>query len=406
MISKIEALNYCCFRFCSQPLAAFNVLFGSNGSGKTVFLDVLAFLKRLVSEDPESAVYARADDFQDLTWRRNQNRFELAVEAFIPDDILILLNDASVDRFRYQVSLGISAGTEIAILAERGFLMQAGTPAEHQQTLFPENRIVPQTILLSPKGDRRTIFNKKHGGNDNYYSEVRKKDGSGWRPSFKLGPRKSSLGNLPEEASLFPVSTWFKNLLAHEIKKVTLGDRLLSKPCAPGESRVLKPNGSNLPLVIEHLQTTHPGHFQKWILALQAALPEIKTIRIKEQTDDRKRYLIVVYKNGLEIPSWMVSKGTLRLMALTLFAFVCAPQGIYIFENPESAIFPGSINTILKALTSVCAAQLFLSTHSRAILEAVSPQCLLCFTKNGEGHTDIMRGDQHPAYDPDHPRWV
>jgi len=38
-----------------------------------------------------------------------------------------------------------------------------------------------------------------------------KESGKGWAPSFKLGPRKSALGNLPEDESKFPVSSWLKN---------------------------------------------------------------------------------------------------------------------------------------------------------------------------------------------------
>ena len=43
MISKIEALHYGCFHYINQSLSNFNVLFGPNGSGKTVFLDIFLF---------------------------------------------------------------------------------------------------------------------------------------------------------------------------------------------------------------------------------------------------------------------------------------------------------------------------------------------------------------------------
>jgi hypothetical protein len=41
---------------------------------------------------------------------------------------------------------------------------------------------------------------KANGGNDNFYVEVRPEGaGKGWFPSIRLGPRKSALGNLPED---------------------------------------------------------------------------------------------------------------------------------------------------------------------------------------------------------------
>ena len=50
MFTLIEALNYRCLRYVRQPLGDFRVLVGPNASGKTTFLDVVAFWGRLVSE--------------------------------------------------------------------------------------------------------------------------------------------------------------------------------------------------------------------------------------------------------------------------------------------------------------------------------------------------------------------
>ena len=46
MISLIEALNFRCLHYVSQPVKPFNVLVGPNASGKTTFLDVVAFSER------------------------------------------------------------------------------------------------------------------------------------------------------------------------------------------------------------------------------------------------------------------------------------------------------------------------------------------------------------------------
>ena len=83
MIRLIEALNFRCLHYIRQPLEPFQVLVGPNASGKTTFLDVVAFLGRLVSDGPEAAIEERSYNFQDLVWGRNGNGFELAVEAEI-----------------------------------------------------------------------------------------------------------------------------------------------------------------------------------------------------------------------------------------------------------------------------------------------------------------------------------
>ena len=84
MISLVEALNFRCLRFARQPLSNFQVLVGPNASGKTTFLDVIAFLGRVVADGPEAAVRERTQDFRDLAWNRSCSMIELAVEARIP----------------------------------------------------------------------------------------------------------------------------------------------------------------------------------------------------------------------------------------------------------------------------------------------------------------------------------
>lgn len=81
MITLIEALNYRSLKYISQPLGPFHVLIGPNASGKSTFLDVVAFLGRLVSDGVEAAVRERTENFVDLLWKREGTRFELAIEA-------------------------------------------------------------------------------------------------------------------------------------------------------------------------------------------------------------------------------------------------------------------------------------------------------------------------------------
>src|SRR5882672_5979308 len=119
MIRLIEALNFRCLRYIRQPLGPFHVLVGPNASGKTTFLDVIAFLGRLVADGLEAATQDRTQNFQDLLWNRSGDRFELAIEAGIPDDRRRLLGEQKFDRIRYEVAIGKSSATdETVILAE------------------------------------------------------------------------------------------------------------------------------------------------------------------------------------------------------------------------------------------------------------------------------------------------
>src|SRR5512136_2903852 len=97
------------------------------------------------------------------------------------------------------------------------------------------------------------------------------------------------------------------------------------------------------------------------------------------------------------VPSWTASDGTLRLLALTLPAYLPNMRGIYLIEEPENGIHPRAVETLFQSLSSVYNAQVLLATHSPVILSLAKAEQVLCFAKTLEGATDIVPGDQHPA---------
>lgn len=398
MITLVEALNFRCLHHVRQTLGRFHVLVGPNASGKTTFLDVVSFLGDLVTHGPEEAIRARTQNFVDLLWGRRGDSFEVAIEARLPDGLVT--PGSGRDTIRYEVQLGHDPlRNELGIWAETVRLKVRDASEPRQVSLFPALRKVPKTILhpVNQQG-AQTVVTKNRGGNDNFYSELRNDTGGkGWIPTFKLGPRRSALANLPEDETRFPAATWLKALLSGGIEEMVLDSQAMRRASPPGQSRAFKTDGSNLPWVVEGLQAKDPGRFDDWIAHLQTALPDLEGIRTVERADDRHRYLMLRYRGGLEVPSWTASDGTLRLLALTLLAYIPDLGGVYLIEEPENGVHPRAVETMYQSLSNVYDAQVLLATHSPIILSLVEPSQLLCFAKAEDGATDIVLGTQHPT---------
>ncbi len=93
----------------------------------------------------------------------------------------------------------------------------------------------------------------------------------------------------------------------------------------------------------------------------------------------------------------MASDGTLRLLALTLPAYLGDFRGIYLIEEPEDGIHPRAVETMFQSLSSVYDAQVLTATHSPVILSMAHPCTVLCFAKTEDEATDIVLGSEHPA---------
>ena len=400
MFTSVEALCFRSLKCVRQPLGPFHVLVGPNASGKTTFLDVIAFLGQLVANGLEAAISERTSNFVDLLWQRSGSRFELAVEAALPDH-LRSLSEPGFRSLRYEVAIGTDPDFHEVTIQDERVLLQS---AEAQQNLrsppelFPSSSSPPQTIL-SPerRPGTRTIINRALGRDDRSYYNLYSEPDKGGAPAFRLDPRKSSLSNLPEVESMFPVSIWLKQLLATGVQQLVLNSLAIRKASPPGQSRTFKPDGTNLPWLIDRLRRASPPRFADWIAHLKTALPDLEDVDTIEREDDRHRYLVLRYQGGLTVPSWMTSDGTLRLLALTLPAYLPDFTGVYLIEEPENGIHPRAVETMYQSLSSVYGAQILMATHSPVILSLVEPAKVLCFAKNAEGATDIVLGSDHPA---------
>ena len=142
-----------------------------------------------------------------------------------------------------------------------------------------------------------------------------------------------------------------------------------------------------------------PGERQAEEIAIirQSGNGELADIATVERAEDKHYYMIYEYTDGLKVPSWLVSDGSLRLTALTLPAYLVDLQGIFLIEEPENGIHPKAVSAVCDSLSSVYEAQMLLATHSPVVLNAADPDDVLCFAKDDHrvhGHRPRLRASR------------
>lgn len=365
MITRIEASGYRCLRDVSQNLEPYQILVGPNGSGKTAFLDAIAFVADTVGGGLRYAVGERTENFHDLVWGRDGSSFRLAVEA-VRVDGSDSANVSQTPVIRYEFEVRLAANEDEVLISSEQLLLLSGSAREPRQVAIREGRRV-----------RFQAENTNEGF------------------EFELPPHLSALANLPMDETRFPSAVWFKGAFDEGVKTVALDGELLRAPAPPGRARSGFYDGLNLARLVQQLQDTSPRDFQAWISHVQTAIPDIVEIKTVLRPEDKYRYLSIRYDNGFEIPSWMVSDGTLRLLALTLLAYEPTGQRAYLVEEPEIGIHPTAVETVMQSLSSVYGGQVLITSHSPLVLSMPQPRELLCFQRTKDG-TTIVRGDEHP----------
>jgi hypothetical protein len=338
----------------------------------------------------------RSGDFEKLLWMGQGNSLQLAVEASIPEAIHDQMADdkKQFSTVRYEIEIGMDREENQIVLNHEALWLLNGMerlPVRHPE-LFPSAREPAGSIFLTPgKGRKRSISNQP-GGNANYYADGRKT----YNPSFRLGRETSALANIPADRDSFHAAPWFRSLLVDGIQSLTLNSQKIRQPSPPGLGKRFQPDGANLPWVVAELRKDK-DRFEQWLGHVRTALPDIQDIETVERPEDRHRYLVIRYAGGALVPSWLASDGTLRLLALTVPAYLADIDGVFLIEEPENGIHPRAIETVLQSLSSIYDGQVLLATHSPVALNMLEPKDVLCFAKDETGATDIVAGNLHPA---------
>lgn len=406
MIRWIEVKGLRALRYVSLGLDPFMVMVGPNACGKSTLFDALLIVRDVLSSGLDAAVFGnarmniapRAVSPQDLTWLRQGGGLEIAVTLELPNEIVEKLGG----KYRYaRYELGLHTDGRLGFDHETLWLSSELRPPsplqEPQQRLdFPESTNAPLHIITpakqrSPNGWRKVVSKVVESGNDYFRSET-----SDWNNLFRLGPAKSALANLPEDELKFPAATWVKRVLMEGVHRLALNAEKMRMPSPAGSSPDFLPDGSNLPWVVHELEKT-PDLKRRWIAHIATSLEDLVDIKNQERQEDRSRYIELHYRSGLQAPSWVLSDGTLRLLALTLLAYAPTSPALTLIEEPENGIHPKAMETVMQSLESVYGSQILCATHSPVVLSQLRPQQVLCFGKTEEGAVDIVRGDEHPG---------
>ncbi len=405
MISYLEALNYRCLRYISVGLGHFHILVGPNASGKSTFLDVIAFMGDIINIGPEKAILERAQSLRELLWKQEGNDFQLTVEMKIPETIKSHLpqNGKNYNYCSYEVKVGIDLKeSRILLLAENFFLQKYSKIQDDiinkkiaRIELFPEEHKPPDNIIRKSRQHTPTGWRRVVSLNEEGQAYIRSET-TDWNFPLRPGAQKAALAMVPEEER-FPISKWAKSVLGEGIQVLALNSRAMRKPCRPDAHITFLPDGSNLPIVVRNLNKNYHDRYKMWLEHVKTVFPEIHEIDVLEQQVDKFLYLNVEYSNGITVPSWLLSDGTLRLLALTLLAYIPSTSQIFLIEEPENGVHPKAIEAVYQSLSSVYECQVLCATHSPLFLGLSKTSHLLCFDLTQNGATDVVNGENHPA---------
>jgi predicted ATPase len=400
MISKIEAFHYRCFDRLDIRVGKFHVLAGANGSGKSTLLDILILLGDILRRGVTKAFLedaspvgggARARTLRELVHCYRGDYFSFAIEAQLPETIITTLVERQpesakrderrwANKLRYEVSFQIFNEVELNVIDE--FLYLVPQTSKEPETGWGIGGERPRTW--------RTIINREGGSPAEIKAEYEKGNFN-----FRLGPQDLALASIVPDAHLFPAAIYFREMLEKGSMRYEPNWSILRAPCPPGQPRLIRADGANLPWLVLWLKQDSPARFKRWAQHIHQALPNVVAIDAVEGEEDHHAYLKLDYQGGYSVTSSGLSDGTLRILALTILPYLSAVPPVICLEEPENGIHPRAIQRVLESLSSMYDSQVWLSTHSPIVLANSDLNQVIVMRSDEEGSVQAIPGNEH-----------
>ncbi len=337
-IRRVKIRNYKSIASCDVELGAFTLLVGRNGSGKSNFLDALAFVSDALQTSLRRAVNIR-------------------------NGIGSVKNRLLMDQKSTQ--------TSIAVTMQLGELNTIDYAFQISETNSEGDWILESEQLTSPHGDFLVekgvvkLFEPKDAATSLMYEGI---------PPPVTIPNSLYLvmiANLPAFKESYEC---LQSISVYNFDVATL-----RQPQNRDTGNSLAKNGSNLPAVVRRLIAKHPGMVSRICQYMSAVAPGIinvtydklgqwETISFVQQFDQSTVSHSLYAQN--------ISDGTLRafatLVAANLPGLDDLPVHLVGIEEPETALHPGAAGALMDALhEAACRTQIIVTTHSPDLLDRV-----------------------------------
>jgi len=339
------------------------VFLGMNGVGKSTFFDIFGFLNDCLAKNVKAALAARGGFHEVVS--REQNS---AIEFFIQ-----FRQAENEPLVTYELSIDLDAKKQPVVVKEivryrRG---QSGAPTK---------------ILDFAKGEGIAYVGELKTREDINNADRRKQ---------KLdSPDILAIKGLGQFKEFDVIAALRKLIEDWYVSDFHIEDARQRNEA--GYSENLSKKGDNLANVAQYIYDNHPDVFDDILLKMKERVPGISSIEASVSDG----YIMLKFADGKfknPFSARFVSDGTIKMFAYLIMLNDPSPHTLLCVEEPENQLYPKLLAVLAEEfrLYSGKGGQVFISTHSPDLLNAVELSELFCLVKE-DGFTKIYRAsDSH-----------
>lgn len=404
MITSVQIKNFKSIKSICEDLPGFVVIVGPNGSGKSNFVGALELFGEILRR-------GTTDPARELGWAQIIRRekkparggLTLGVTVHLPSDMFhsLLTTKKSPRRgeeFVFQATITLEGnlyGEDVTIKSENLIITSSQS---RLRICSEEGQIEPGTDpelwnLFSwerPRASEWKTPDEALAGLKQIFFRGRDEDND--------EVDKSVLQILNRMRFRGPMMKYLANQC--EVRRIRLDSSALRSDSGFKEPSglLLGPSGEGLPAAVDRLRghgkSPNPA-FIRVLNSLQKVFPRIEDVHAVRLQPGRLTLFFKEQGITEELGQANVSDGVLHALALLVMLEGRPRPGgasILVIEEPENAIHPWSVRTMVEQAQKSRSSQVIITTHSETVVNAVEDTGTLFITENrGTGGTTLTR---------------
>lgn len=164
-------------------------------------------------------------------------------------------------------------------------------------------------------------------------------------------------------------------------------------------------DGSNIADFLLDLRRQDQSAFDGIVETMAYVLPYAKDIQPSVTSELERKAWLQLSEADFKVPGWMLSTGTLRLLALLALLRHPKPPSLIVIEEIENGLDPRSIHLLVEEIRNAVldgTTQIILTTHSPYLLDLLTLEHLVLVERDAKGQPRFIR----PADNESVQRWA
>ncbi|MEO8494599.1 MAG: ATP-binding protein [Planctomycetota bacterium] len=154
-------------------------------------------------------------------------------------------------------------------------------------------------------------------------------------------------------------------------------------------------DGANVAEYLNEIHTRNPAAFDGLLDALRYVLPYAVDLRPSFTSELERAFYLKLKEETYEVPGWLLSTGTLRIVALLACLRHPEPPPLLVIEEIENGLDPRTLHLVVEEIRAAITAgttQVILTTHSPYLLDLLDLSHIVVVERE-EGQPVFRRPD-------------